>query len=108
MPPHRWSPEICRAFELRQHREGHPHPAQVICADVRFGALVADSFDLVTVVGSSTREIADRARLDAAIDAALAPDGLALICDVGTGDAPEGARVLGSMWLECSAVRKRR
>ena len=85
-------PEICRIFELRQRREDHPHPARVICGDVRDGVLGTEKFDVITVVGSTLEESGDRGATRRALQAALAPAGVLLVAEVGQGAT--GDRVL--------------
>jgi SAM-dependent methyltransferase len=72
-------PQVTALLRHRQAREGHPHPAEVVCADLLGDAVTAASFDLVTVVGSTPIETGDPAR---AIDAAfrlMRPGGQLLI-----------------------------
>jgi protein-L-isoaspartate O-methyltransferase len=94
--------EICRIFALRQRRELHPHPARVICGDVRDGVLAGLSFDAITVVGSTLDESGDRGETLRALGASLAPDGVLLVAEVGQGAARDAVRTCGDVWLACS------
>jgi protein-L-isoaspartate O-methyltransferase len=95
--------EICRIFELRQRREQHPHPARVVCGDVRDGVLAEMSFDAITIVGSTLGESGDRGETLRALQASLAPDGVLLVAEVGQGAARDAVRTCGDVWLACSA-----
>lgn len=94
-------PEVCRTFELRQRRERHPFPSAVVCGDPSRGALRGARYDLITIVGSTLDEAYDRAALEHAAAAALAPGGALLIADVGNREPPDGAEVrrLGEIWI---------
>jgi 2-polyprenyl-3-methyl-5-hydroxy-6-metoxy-1,4-benzoquinol methylase len=94
--------EVCRIFTLRQRREQHPHPARVICGDVRDGALAGQSFDVITVVGSTLDESGDRGATLRALQESLAPDGVLLVAEVGQGAARDAVRTCGDVWLACS------
>ena len=48
--------DICRRFAYRQHREGHPNPTTLVCADILTDPLPAESFDLITTIGSTAAE----------------------------------------------------
>ncbi len=100
-------PEVCRIFALRQRREGHPHPAHVICGDVRDGvlrdvAIGGGAFDAITVVGSTLDETGDRGATLRALQESLAPDGVLLVAEVGQGAARDAVRTCGDVWLACS------
>jgi SAM-dependent methyltransferase len=58
--------EVATMLRLRQRREEHPHPAEVVCADLLGDALRPESFDLATLVGSTPIETGDPARAVAA------------------------------------------
>jgi len=61
-------------FELRQKIEGHPNPAKVLCEDILATTLPKQSFDLVTMIGSTLKEIGNyEAGLNATLD--LVADG---------------------------------
>jgi SAM-dependent methyltransferase len=95
-------PAICRMFAYRQQRERHPHPAHVVCGDLR-GVLPAERFDVITCVGSTLAESGDRAATLVALERALAPDGVLLLAECGEGPPPEGALACGALWLRCRA-----
>lgn len=95
-------PAICRIFEIRQRRENHPHPARVVCGDVRDGVLRGMRFDVVTVVGSTLEESGDRGATKRALQEALAPGGILLVAEVGEGAALDRVRTCGDLWLACS------
>lgn len=87
----------CRLFALRQARERHAHPSEVVCGDVLAGALGERRFDVITAVGSTLRENgARRGELERALLAALAPGGVLLLAEALPADepAPAGAEVL--------------
>jgi protein-L-isoaspartate O-methyltransferase len=94
-------PDICRVFELRQRREGHPHPARVICGDVRDGVLGGETFDVITVVGSTLEESGDRGATTRALQAAVAPGGVLLVAEVGQGATGDRVLTCGDVWLAC-------
>lgn len=75
---------ICEAMRYRQARERHPWPAHVVCADVlERNELVAGSFDVVTIVGSTIAE--SGGSFDTFLEAAFAllqPEGRLLYADV--------------------------
>lgn len=48
---------ICDLFGYRQLREGHPYPSTIVNEDVRQHTLPSSEFDLVTMIGSTLREI---------------------------------------------------
>ncbi|HUS32183.1 MAG TPA: class I SAM-dependent methyltransferase [Kofleriaceae bacterium] len=93
--------DICRILELRQRREGHPHPARVICGDVRDGVLDGQSFDVITVVGSTLEESGDRGATTRALQSALTPTGQLLVAEVGQGAAGDRVLTCGDVWLAC-------
>ena len=72
-------PEVCALLAYRQRREGHPHPARVVCADVLAGTLPAAGFDLVTAIGSTVAEVGGGAAALAALARLVAPGGRLLI-----------------------------
>jgi SAM-dependent methyltransferase len=98
-------PDVCRMLELRQRREGHPHPARVIHGDVLDGVLGVGRFDVIVAVGSTIAEADNRDAFDRASRAALAPGGRLLLAEAGTGQPPEAYEVksLGDVWLAFSA-----
>ena len=77
-------PDVCRMFALRQARERHPLPAEVVCGDIFAGALAPRAFDLVTAVGSTLDELGASRRADAiaAMVAALAPGGRVVVAEL--------------------------
>jgi protein-L-isoaspartate O-methyltransferase len=75
-------PDICRVFALRQARERHPFPAEVVCGDVLEGALRGRAFDAITAVGSTAGESGEHYAFEAALLAALAPGGVLLLGEV--------------------------
>jgi protein-L-isoaspartate O-methyltransferase len=93
--------EICRIFEIRQRREQHPYPARVICGDVRDGVLGRQTFDVITVVGSTLEESGDRGATTRALQAALAPTGVLLVAEVGQGATADRVLTCGDVWLAC-------
>ena len=95
-------PAICRVHQLRQQREGHPYPSQVICGDVGDGILDGCEFDVITVIGSTLAESGDRGRTQRALQRALAPDGLLLVAEVGQGASADRVRTCGDVWLACT------
>jgi hypothetical protein len=120
-------PQICRTFAARQRRERHPYPAHVRCGEVTAiaegtgarriigtpatGVLGSSRFDLITIVGSTLAETGDRADLERAARAALAPGGTLLIAEVGNHQAPpaDDVRRLGQgkdqIWIAFRQVR---
>lgn len=84
-------PAIAARLRYRQAREGHPHPAEVVCADALGDALAPRSFDLVTIVGSTPRESGDPQRLVRRAAALLRPRGQLLIAGL---DADAGLATL--------------
>lgn len=94
-------PDICRLFELRQRREGHPFPARVLCGDVRAGVLGGATFDVICAVGSTLQESGDRGATTRSLEAALAPDGVLLVAEVGQGAAADRVQTCGDVWLAC-------
>jgi hypothetical protein len=95
---------VCRLFALRQRRERHPHPARVVCGDVRDGVLDGARFDVITVVGSTLAESGDAGATRRALERALAPGGLLLVAEVGQGAGADRVRTCGDTWLACSTV----
>jgi 2-polyprenyl-3-methyl-5-hydroxy-6-metoxy-1,4-benzoquinol methylase len=94
-------PDICRVFELRQRREGHPFPARVVCGDVRDGVLGNETFDVICAVGSTLDESGDRGATTRALEAALTPNGMLLVAEVGQGAAADRVQTCGDVWLSC-------
>jgi SAM-dependent methyltransferase len=96
--------EVCRTFAVRQRREGHPFPARVVCGDL--AEVGAARFDVITIVGSTLAETGDRAALERAALAALAPGGVLLVADVGNREPPvdRELRRLGEIWIAFRAV----
>ena len=96
--------EVCRTFAVRQRREGHPFPARVVCGD--FCDLGLAGFDVITIVGSTLAETGDRAELERAALAALAPRGVLLVADVGNREPPVDCelRRLGEIWIAFRAI----
>jgi len=101
-------PQICRTFAARQRRERHPYPAHVRCGEVcaiadgtgvrriggaPTGVLGSSRFDAITIVGSTLAETGDRAELERAARAALAPNGSLLIAEVGNHQPPPADEV---------------
>ncbi len=82
-------PQICRVLALRQSRERHPFPAEVVCGDVLAGALDGRAFDAITCVGSTIEE-GGRA-LEHALVACLAPGGVLLVGETLPAGAPAPA-----------------
>jgi SAM-dependent methyltransferase len=100
-------PEVCRTFAMRQRREGHPFPARVRCGNP-CGTLGRAHYDVVTIVGSTLAETDDRAGVERAAIAALAPGGVLLVADVGNREPPSNSvelRRLGEMWIAFREVR---
>lgn len=97
---------ICRTFAVRQRSEGHPFPARIVCGDPRDGVLGAARFDVITIVGSTLAETGDRAALERAAVAALAPGGVLLVADVGNRQPPAGCelRSFGEMWIAFRSI----
>ena len=94
--------QICRVFALRQRRERHPFPAHVVCGDVRQHVL-AERFDVITVVGSTLEESGDRGATTRALQGLLAPAGQLLVAEVGQGAAGDRVLTCGDVWLACQA-----
>ena len=94
--------QVCRMFAYRQPRERHPHPARVICGDVRDRALGDARFDVITCVGSTLDESGDRGTTRRALERALVPGGLLLVAECGEGAASDHVRTCGDVWLACS------
>jgi SAM-dependent methyltransferase len=80
---------ICALLEYRQRREGHPNPSRVVCADLLAGPIAGAPFDLVTVVGSTMREIGDHHAAVAASIELLAPRGVLFYADFLADSRPE-------------------
>jgi hypothetical protein len=104
-------PGVCRLFALRQARERHPHPAEVVCGDALAGALAGRRFDAITVVGSTLRENGGRrADLERTLIGALASGGVLLIAEaLAAGEpTPAGAEVrrFGGSQLALRAVTR--
>ena len=127
-------PQICRTFAARQRRERHPYPAHVICGDARdlsgeidghlrdarqgrrLGSCggtaggTAWAFDAITIVGSTLAETADRDAIERAARAALAPEGVLLVAEVGNRAPPHAdeVRFLGTgrdrIWIAFHAL----
>lgn len=101
-------PTICRVFALRQRRERHPHPARIVCCDVRDGTLGGARFDIITVVGSTLAESGDRGGVSGygstlrALQRHVAPGGELLVAEVGQGATADRVRTCGDVWLACS------
>lgn len=49
--------EICNLFQYRQQREGHINPSQVVCDDYTCSTLQINTYDLVTIIGSTLNQI---------------------------------------------------
>ncbi|WP_010275456.1 class I SAM-dependent methyltransferase [Paenibacillus senegalensis] len=47
----------CELFQYRQKIESHPNPSKVLCENILETSLNANSFDIVTIIGSTVREI---------------------------------------------------
>lgn len=101
-------PAICRVFALRQARERHPFPAQVVCGDIVDGVLPTAGFDVITVVGS-TVDGNEAAAFEHAARAALAPGGVLLMASVGTGTPPAAGelRERGELWISFRSLSAR-
>jgi hypothetical protein len=105
---------VCRIFALRQQRERHPFPSIVLCGDVCGGVLGDRRFDVITAVGAALDDEgdppaasrspagSDRGRLLRALSGALAPGGLLLSGEAGSGAAGDRVRTRGDLWLACS------
>jgi protein-L-isoaspartate O-methyltransferase len=89
----------CRMLALRQLREAHPHPARVMCGDVRDGILGRATFDVITAIGEHHDQGATRRAL---LDA-LVPGGLLLGAEVGDGATDDHVVARGDVWLACQA-----
>ncbi len=72
---------ICRDFAYRQYREGHPNPSHVLCADILTDPLPAESFDVVTAIGSTADESADYDRFLTACWRMVRADGRMMYMD---------------------------
>jgi len=72
-------PQVAALLRSRQAREGHPHPAEVVCADALDDAVRPGSFDLVTVVGATPSESGDPHGLIAAAVGLARPGGQVMI-----------------------------
>lgn len=71
--------DICRVLAIRQAREGHPHPARILCGDIREGVLGRERFDVITCVGSTLAEAGGDLR--EILRAHLRPTGILLSCE---------------------------
>ena len=91
-------PACCRLLAMRQARERHPHPAEVVCGDVLDGVLDGRAFDVITCVGSTLGESAASSALERALRRALAPDGVLLIAEAH--DLRDGGVQLATRALE--------
>jgi SAM-dependent methyltransferase len=74
--------EICDLLEYRQRREGHPNAATVVCADALQppGELLG-RFDMVTVIGSTMREIGNYDQALTTCARLLSPGGVLFYSD---------------------------
>lgn len=80
-------PACCRLLALRQRREGHPHPSEILCGDILDGVLGDRRFDLVTAVGSTLVENGPLAvRVEELLVEALTPGGLLLVAEAMPAD----------------------
>jgi hypothetical protein len=78
---------ICDLFAYRQQREQHPYAARVVCADIRSPPKLTP-FDLVTMIGSTSREAGDHVRaLDGCL-ALVASAGALFYMDFESGHVP--------------------
>ncbi|ULL17774.1 class I SAM-dependent methyltransferase [Paenibacillus sp. H1-7] len=71
---------ICNLYQYRQSREGHPNPAHVVCSDI-LSYTPEEQFDLVTIIGSTMKEIGDYESTLAQCSALLKPMGQLLYMD---------------------------
>ena len=74
-------PACCRLLAMRQARERHPHPCEVVCGDVLDGALDGRAFDVITCVGSTLGESGASCALERALRRAVAPGGVLLVAE---------------------------
>jgi SAM-dependent methyltransferase len=82
--------EICDLFEYRQGREEHPNPARVICCDaLQSPSELEKRFDMVTIIGSTVREIGNYEGTLAACSELLKPGGVLFYSDFYEFHAPE-------------------
>ena len=49
-------PYICKMFQYRQLREGHPNPSFVVCESILKTTVKESQFDLLTMIGSTLKE----------------------------------------------------
>lgn len=101
----------CRMLGIRQRRERHPYPSELVCGDVLDGALAGRAFDVITAVGSTLRENADRAdEVLAALVAALAPGGVVLVAEAMPAEtavpAASEIRTFGGVQLATRVVHR--
>ncbi|WP_020615507.1 class I SAM-dependent methyltransferase [Paenibacillus daejeonensis] len=68
--------EICDVFKLRQKKEGHSNPSEVICGDFLRSNEQACGFDLLTIIGSTMHQVGKSQQLLARAHKALKDDGL--------------------------------
>ena len=74
-------PEISEMFSFRQRREGHPNPSNVICCDFLTCPLPETEYDLVTMIGSTAREIGAYSATFEKIGSILKPNGYVMYMD---------------------------
>ena len=80
---------ICETLAYRQRREGHPYPTSVVACDLLENGLSPESFDVVTMIGSTLHETGSyEAALDAAF-ALLVRGGVLFYMDYARFHAPE-------------------
>jgi ubiquinone/menaquinone biosynthesis C-methylase UbiE len=80
--------EICAIFQYRQQKEQHPNPAIVLCEDM-LQMKLEEEFDLVTMIGSTLKEIG---RYEEALDICfrlMKPDGLFVYMDFSKNHLPD-------------------
>ena len=51
--------DICEMFRYRQARERHPYPSMVVSMDILHSTLPNNHFDLVTIIGSTVKQIGE-------------------------------------------------
>jgi hypothetical protein len=78
--------DICRVFAIRQAREDHPYPSQILCGDVFDGVLGTRQFEIITCVGSALTEDGAPERMRQALSRRLTRGGVLLGCEVAADD----------------------
>lgn len=82
--------DICAVFRYRQRRERHPNPARVLCRDLLAEPAAPESYDLVTLIGTTASETGDLRAAVAACFRLLRPSGRLFTMDFRRLRTPSG------------------